>query len=310
MSLDWQIYCELVRRSPDPVWGMFPHPPVGTIAQRLGIARNTVWRRLKEWERDGFLRGFEVIPNPALLGVGLRSYFVTIPEPSAKQHFVEQLELIDGVFIVTIDLGTNAVLITVADLPSSQARRERLLRGISGVASVSRGTPVWLPTSARTLSIEEWRFISVLRANPTWSLERLAKALGISTKTASRRYDSLTQDRAILSFVVENFAKFPGVVGGVTILLAPGVDSRSVAQEVQRLVPDALEIPSVARAPGAPSSKLSFVRLIRSASEAEAIAGLGIPGFEHVSTFFPGVVKAYRRWFDERIAEVLARKWA
>jgi DNA-binding Lrp family transcriptional regulator len=309
MTLDWNIYCQLYRQAEDPLWGMYPHPPIGAIADTLGIARGTVWRRLKRLQRIGFLRGYEVIPNPSLLGVGLTSYNLAIPDPRAQRQFLDELEMVDGVMEAMIDLGPKAVVVTVSDGPSSSSRRERIIARIDGVESMSRATTVWLPSCPGTISAEGWRFVGELRRNPTWPWGRLARELELSPRTAANRYRSLKRSRAILGYLNEDFEKFPGVVAGAVLTLHPGVDSRSVAAAVRRLEPEALEIPSLTRPPRGQSSKLAFVRLVLRASEAQrgAAVFLGIRGVAKVDTFFHGSMRFYRHWFDVRIVEQMAR---
>jgi hypothetical protein len=119
----------------------------------------------------------------------------------------------------------------------------------------------------------------------------------------------LREGRAILGSLVENFANFPGLVAGETLQLAPGVDSQTITDTVQRLQPGALPIPSPMRPPKAALRSPGFLRLVRSPSELEAgvIELRNIPGVLGVSTFFPGASRAYRHWFDARIFEILAR---
>jgi len=306
-SLDWRIYCQLYRQLDDPVWGMFPHPAVKEIAQSLGIARATVWRRFQEWEKSGFVVGYELFPNPALLGVGLTGYRVIIPDPEARRGFPDALEQVDGVTFGVINLGGSADVIAVSDLPASRARREERLRAITGVKSVDRGSRVWFPLCTRKPSLRDWRMIEELRRNPTSSLSGLAEKLEISTKTASRRLQTLKNDRAILSLPVEDFAKFDGVIAGGILVLAPGAEARSISLALQKRLPEALIVGSWTQNPALPSPIVAFLQCVQKASETEAAGALGIPGVVREETFFPGTARAYRNWFDSRIFETIAQ---
>jgi DNA-binding Lrp family transcriptional regulator len=307
VSLDWRIYCQLYRQLDDPVWGMFPHPPVNAIAKSLGVARATVWRRLREWEKSGFVAGSEVFPNPRLLGVGLVGYRVIIPDTEARQAFAEELEQVDGVVFGVVNVGGSADIIAVSDLPASRARREERLRRISGVKSVDRGTQVWFPPCLRKVSPEDWRFINEVRRHPTWSVKQLADALDISTKTASKRYLALRTDRALLALPVEDFAKFNGVVAGGILILAPGAEAPRVRRAVEQRMPDALIVGSWGQDPAVPSPIVAFLQLVQKASDTEAAAALAIPGVARQETFYPGTARAYRHWFDARLFETLAK---
>ncbi|MCI4324010.1 MAG: AsnC family transcriptional regulator [Thermoplasmata archaeon] len=273
------------------------------------MTRGTVWRRLLGLERTGFLKGYEVIPNPALLGVGLNSYNLSIPDARAQLRFLDALESVDGVLEAMVDLGPKAVVVTVADGPSSSSRREKMIARIDGVESMNRPVAVWLPDCTSNVSLERWRLISEFRRNPTSSWGTLARRLGVSPRTAANRCRSLQRGRHILGYLNENFEKFPGVVAGVVLTLNSGTESRAVAAAVQRLEPEALEIPSLTRSPRSQSPRLAFMRLVLRASDAQrgAAAFLGIPGVSRADTFFHGTMRFYRHWFDVRIIELLAR---
>jgi DNA-binding Lrp family transcriptional regulator len=291
------------------MWGMYPHPRIGPIAEALDVSRVTVWRRLKAMQRSGFLEGYELVPHPGLFGVGFRYYSVTIPDPRARARFLDELEFVDGVVWVEVDVGRRVIVIAVSDGPASRARREKMISRIDGVESLSLNYPVWLPPCPPSLVAEEWRFIRAMRRYPTWSLERLAHELGLSVRTTSRRYQALTRERALLGFHIENFGKFPGVVVGTTLTLGAGVDGKSVLQAVERLFPEALEPPSPIRPPGGPRIRPTFIREVPNASgvDEETAQLLAIPGVTRVDTFFPGLCRVYKHWFDERIFEALSK---
>lgn len=309
MPLDWRVFCQLYRQTDDPMWGVFPHPSAGSIAKSIGVTRVTVWRRLTAMQRAGFLTGYEVIPNPILLGVGLSHYNIMITDPRARLRFLDELEFVDGAFLATIDFGPGASLIAISDFPSSRHRREKMIARIDGVESLSPPTPVWLPDCGYKVSRDGWRFIDAARRNPTWSLDRIARELRTTPGTVSIRYQMLKRERAILGHPLEDFAKLPGTVIGVDLTLEPGVDSRLVARAVRLSQPDALEAPSPLRRAGTPSSGLTFIQLCRNASETNqcSIEFLAIRGVEKIDTFFPGMIRAYRHWFDARMFEVMAR---
>lgn len=309
MTLDWRIYRELYRQSDDALWGMFPHPPVGRIAASLGVSKVTVWRRLVAMQRSGFLGVFDVLPNPALLGVGFAVYRVDIPDRRARRQFLDELELIDGVISVQLDFGRHALLETVTDLPASQARRERLIQRIAGVQAITLAGRCWLPACPAAIPPEAWRFIWELRQHPLWTLEKLAAELGTSRKTLSRRYAALRAQRAMLGLYAEDFTKYSGAVVGTMLTLDPGTDPRPVLQAVRRLYPEALEPRSVLLPPGQPRPQPGFLREVASpaSAEHEITSLLAIPGVASVQSWLPGITRVYRHWIDARMFEMMAR---
>lgn len=292
------------------MWGVFPHPPIRRIAKRIGAAEVTVWRRLRLLREIGFLGDFEVMPNPVLLGVGLCGYKARIEDPRARRKFIEELELVDGVISAVFEFGPRIDLIAVADHPSSRENRERLIKRIDGVESLDRPTPVWLPSCPRTISREKWRLLLAFRRDPSQPISRLATRINASVKTTSARLREMKESGIILGFVIENFAHFPELIVGYALDLKTGTDAREVAQRAGKVQPILLELPITDNPRGGQTTILSFLRPARNANEIEqtAVDLFGLSGVTEGRTFFPGEVRAYRRWIDARLFEVMARR--
>lgn len=306
-SLDWDLYRALYRTGDDPFWSCWPHPDLGELAATLGTTRTTVWRRLKEWRNIGFIGGYEVIPNPSLMGVGLVLTEVLLSDARSRQLFLNELELIDGVFLANYDLGPRTTVVSVADMPASRARRAELLARVPGVQSVRTLSPVWLPGCRRQLSAREWRFLAAIRESPESSLLELARKVGVSGKTFSRRYRAVREGKEILSYRIEDFSRFPGTVAMLIAHLDPKVDPRAVAGRILAKLPKLTEIASITSVPFSPQDRLGFCALLPSASSLEETeaAALQVPGVVKVRTRFRGGERAYRGWFDERISQAI-----
>ncbi len=306
-SLDWELYRALYRTGDDPFWSCWPHPDLALLSKALGTTRTTVWRRLKEWRRIGFIGGYEVIPNPSLMGVGLMLSEVQLSDARSRQSFLNELELIDGVFVANYDLGPRTTVVSVADMPASRARRAELLARIPGVESVRTIAPVWLPRCRRPLTAKEWKFLGAVRESPESSLLELSRKVGVSAKTFSRRYQAVREAKEVLSYRIEDFSRFPGTIAMVIAHLDPRVDPRAVAARVLARLPTLTEIASITSVPFSPQDRLGFCALVPSASSLEPIeAGvLEVPGVVKVRTRFRGGERAYRGWFDERIHQAI-----
>jgi DNA-binding Lrp family transcriptional regulator len=308
MSLDWKVFSELYRQSDGSMWGMTPHPSIPGLSSSLRVSRVTVWRSLRALAKSGFLKGFELFPNPRLFGVGLRQYDLSLRDSHAQHRLLSELEFVDGAFWIQLDSLRDAKLITIQDFSASWERRERMLRRIPGLVRLRAGAPAWLPECPKRLSPKDWQFVAALRRNPTGPLADVAAELGVSSRTASRRFATLSQNGALLGFWVEDFSKFPGVVAGFNLSLEPGVDGRTVLEAALRLFPDAFEPPAVTRSPVGVRSVPTILREIANVPEAEAStdALLEIPGVSDARVFFPNTAQTYRYWFDARIFERLA----
>jgi DNA-binding Lrp family transcriptional regulator len=288
------------------MWGMYPHPPVGTIAERLGIARNSVWARFQSWQRSGFALGYEVFPNPRLLGLGVEALRVEVPKPEARSHFVDELELVDGVLLSQSEVSPFVVVVSIADSPESRARREKLLRRIDGVGQIKFRRTCWLPPAPAKIASKDWELIAVVRRQPTASMEQIARALRRSSKTVARDYKRLCTSRAMLSYRVDDFRNFPGTAAGLEIRTETGIDARAVASEVQRLFPDALELPVMDQPYQQPATYLAFELCLPAAAAVEQAVSQAsaVKGVARVDIHFIGWDRAYRHWFDERLYEI------
>lgn len=307
MLLDWEVYRTLYRASDCPVWKAASHPDLVEIARATGSTKTTVWRRMREWRRVGFLIGHEILPHPALLGVGLNAFEVRLSDPKARVRFLNDLELIDGIFVANFSLGPRTMVLAIADSAASQTRRARLIERIPGVEEILPSRTVWLPPPPSRLATKAWRLISELRENPDDSFAHLAGRLGITPKTFSRRYQALRTSNAILTYRVEDFSKFPGTVATLQIGLAAGADSRAVARRVEERLPGLLELVFIDRRPYAPHDRLGYSTLVTTVSSVEAVEAevLEVSNVSGVRTIFVGGERAYRGWFDERVSQIL-----
>jgi DNA-binding Lrp family transcriptional regulator len=308
--LDWKVYREMVRLADDPMWGMYPHPPIGTIATSLGIARNSVWARFQSWQRTGFARGYEVFPNPRLLGLGIEAFRVEVPNPEDRRNFVDELEFVDGVLISQSEVSSFVVVDAIADSPESRARREKILRRIEGVASIKFRRSCWLPLCPARISSSDWQLIAAVRRQPSASMEALSQGLDRSAKTVARDYKRLCTSRAMLSYRVDDFRRFPGTAAGLEIRTEVGIDAREVAGAVQRLFPDALELPVADQPYQHPAAYLAFELCLPAAAGVEQVVSeaSALKGVARVLVHFIGWDRAYRHWFDTRLYEITQGK--
>ena len=307
VPLDWDLFRELYSQSASPIWQAESHPNVQALARKIGVTPNTVWRRLGEWKRLGFLRGYVYIPNPRLLGVGMEVSDVVLEDPALRQKFLDRLEFVDGVFIAEVELGTPVSIMTIADSPPSRTRRQAMLRTFPGVADVKPRFQVWLPTPARGLRLNDYRLIAALRGSPDSAFARLAEKLGISARTFWRRFRQLKAEQSMLTCRIEDFSRYPGTVVVVSADIDPSVDSRGVASRISAASPEMLELPSFSRPPYASHKRPNYMIEVRNPSQVEEIQAeiSQISGVVSIANRFPGFERIYGNWFDDRIHQIL-----
>jgi DNA-binding Lrp family transcriptional regulator len=187
--------------------GFDPRNSPERIARRLDLGPATVRRRLKVWRSRGFLLGFDVLPNPGLLGGRLAARHLEFESSIAQERAIRPLSLIDG--IVQIEPARTTLLAVYFVESSGQGeRRRKQLQGIDGVRDVG---PEWsfdFPSCSRRMSHADWRLVLALRRKPEAKLAELAAELGQSTRTISRRYDELLDEGAIIFDPVWDFSRF------------------------------------------------------------------------------------------------------
>lgn len=71
------------------------------VARKLGIDEETVRNRIKYLKDSGFLLGWRLLPNPALLGRESEFLFLELEDQDSKEEVISKLRAMDGVVIIT-----------------------------------------------------------------------------------------------------------------------------------------------------------------------------------------------------------------
>ncbi len=308
MTLDWEIYDQLLRRTESPIWGRFPRPPTAEVASRLRVSPNTVWRKLGDWRRRGFLRGYIILPHPNLLQAAITRYTVSATDPIAKARLLKDLELVEGVILAVNEVGVKLAVIGATELNDGPHRLRELLRRLPGTAVVSPPHRAWLPPCEGELTGEDWRLLTIVRNTPEAPVTRLASRMGRSTKTVSRQLALLRRSHRMLSMWLEDWSHFPSLVAGFTLRLEPGADPNYVRREFHGMVPGCQERAWFDFPPGEPGRGLTYMVEIATTAEIDTVvqAGLRIRGVARVENNFRVADRDYPTWIDRRI-ELLRR---
>ncbi|MEA3198974.1 MAG: hypothetical protein QOE90_402 [Thermoplasmata archaeon] len=285
-------------------WGSLdPRVSTDAIARKVGVAGSTVRARLAAWHDAGFLARYDVLPNPALVGASLGAGNFRVADPRHKPQAFEDLALLEGTVSAQDNLGGWMTTTFLAHGPESLARRLKLLERLPGVAETLPCVPVRAPAPTMAPSPLDWRLLAALRHAPGASLGGVARELGVSTKTAARRYERLVAGRA-LWFVPElDFGRWRGAgLALLNLYLDPKTDSREVARAVRARLPDVLVLTDSADLFEGHAALAVLVHLgaLADAEEAEC-AALEIGGVREVEVLFPRRFRSYGAWADEAI---------
>ncbi len=205
-ELDAGILREL--QSPAARWNV--RGSYARIAKRLRVDEETVRRRVSKMESRRVIQGWTITPNPHLLGRECIGLYIELPEGSNKQDLIEKLGVIDGLISVHSFHG-NSLLVFV-DCPKDRQPEERIapIEELCGAKSSMVWTAKFPPFELEMTSTD-WLILKSLRRGPRRRLGAVAKELGISAKTISRRTERLMDAYAFYLEIEVDFQRVAGL---------------------------------------------------------------------------------------------------
>jgi DNA-binding Lrp family transcriptional regulator len=282
--------------------GFDPRRSADEIARSLDLSPNTVRRHLAGWRRTGFLVGFYVMPNPATLGMKSNWSMLQFSDRIHVAHALSNLQLIDGI-IWAFEAPDQLHVHYAAETDGSLDRKARLMSQIPGVTRVETSVTVVPPCDHR-MSRLDWRIVQVLRNSPEIPLATMAARLGISLKTARKRFDTLVEKHAICFFPELGISQFHGTVKVFFAILQDPARSEELARKMEGRFPNAIRAygPGCA-APGDPSPVVTF--MVAATSDAQLDEASGeirvLPGVLATALTAPNRFTRYTVWTDEQI---------
>jgi DNA-binding Lrp family transcriptional regulator len=307
-ALDIDMIRELYREGSVTVAGVDPRLNATRIAQRLHVGRRRVAARLKVWKEVGFLRRYDVWPNPALLGAQGAWLSVRVDHPRRKPALIEHLGLVDGVVSALDFVGEwFTVGLLVAD-EGTLARKMALIRGLAGVADLE-GPAVWEATApVRPLTPLDLRIVRALRDRPDATLRDTARRVGISTRTMTRRYAQLLDDSAVWFVPIFDFTALLPPVIALNLTIRAGTSQAAVARALRRRFPLVLESRAMGTQPDTGSSLVPVYVTLPSAARVEELHRYAesLEGVESVELLTMVRLHSFPEWFDRHLAGLIA----
>ena len=287
--------------------GYDPRRSPEVIARRLAVSPATVRRRITAWRLRGFLRGFDVLPHPGLLGGRFASRMIEFQDPIAQERAIDSLGLIDG--MIQIAPARKALCaVYFVDSESQAERRLRQFRTLEGVRELGREMSFEFPPCTRRMSRSDWKFVLALRRNPRGSLAELADAVGYSSSTASRRVYSLLDDGAIIFDPIFEFSRFYQTLAVLVVTVAPAAMREPVERQIRSLHPQSVAswAPTPPESEGDTTTLALWVTSPTAAQLDQLSAQVAhITGVSDVLLWYAQSTLPIRAWLDERIATVL-----
>jgi len=232
------------------------------LGRAVGLSANAVAARLRRMEKSGVLQGFAAFPQPRLLGMveGLLVFSHVDDIAEREADLLASLPELPGVRFVDVGLDQS---VHVWLCYASEADWERVER--AAVSLVGKPPALALRGDARepsALAPADWRLVRALAPDARAPVKALARAAGLSFKTAKRRLAALLDAGALRLEPVLSPSEADGLVlYTLGVVLKP--DARP--EDVLAALPDAAVAQS---APGAPLVLYHAAR--RTAREAQA----------------------------------------
>jgi len=234
-SLDVRVYRELLHSITGPPLESDIRRSYRSVARKLRIDEVTIRNRIKGLQQSGFLKGWQLVVNPSLLGVKLSQLWFDVRPPSAKDDLVRKLSLIHGALAISDYYGSSLTLIIMYETESSARKEFELIARISNAESLVRAS-IPFPGCTIELTHTDWRIMKAIQTNPRQSYPVISREVGISQKTVRRRLQRMIEERALFVIPSLNPKALDGaIIADLVIFYAnpeskSGVDDRIVSQ--------------------------------------------------------------------------------
>lgn len=230
--LDIAILRSMYRGGAINLAGIDPRLNASRIAHVLRLGRARVAARLRTWREVGFLQKFDVLVNPAHFGWVGGLVSLRVDDPRHKAVVLQRASRLDGAIGATEFVGPWVSVSLVGSSRAALERRAALLSEAGHVVEVD-GPYTWnAPAPPHALSPLDLRIVRALRASPTAALATVARRVGISTRTMTRRYRKLLDEGSVWFIPVYDFRKVRRPVVFVGVGLKEGGDPHVVLRRI------------------------------------------------------------------------------
>ena len=287
--------------------GIDPRLNASRVAKSLKVGRARVAARLRSWKTSGFLRKYDVWVNPALLGFQGAWVALQVEHPRVKSDLFRRIALVDGVVAGMDFVGDWISVGLVVPDSNALARRAQLLRNLSGVRDLEGPVHWRVSEPKRRLTALDVRIVRALRAAPTATLSEIARQVGISTRTMTRRYGELVEDWAVWFVPMFDFRALDRTVVSVNLGVEPGTRAEDIGAALRTRYPLTLDFASTSAGPELPPEELVFFTTLDSAAHLEDLEQYlsTTPGVRRVDLYILVQLLDFPEWFDRHLDSLL-----
>ena len=201
-SLDVKVCRELFHERTSPLLDPDFRRSYRSMARKLRVDEVTVRNRIKRFQQSGFLKGWQLIVNPGLLGVRFAQLWFDVRPPSAKDDLIRKLSLMHGVLAVSDSYGSSLALVMMYEGEISAKKEFELIASMSNAQNLVRAN-IPFPECAIELTHTDWKIIKVIQTDPRQSYSVISREVGMSQKTVKRRLQKMIEEKAL--FVIPSW---------------------------------------------------------------------------------------------------------
>ena len=211
-SFDARLFCLLRDCYFEPTSTAVRRPAPKDVAGMLQANVRTVNARVRKWERGGFIKYYQLVPNYRLLGIRSTSILLGVEDPLAKPKALERISLVDGVTSVMDFLGEHILVWVAYHDEDELARREALLAEISGSKRPERFMDEPFGPVDMRLTELDWQILRSLRHDARKPVTRVAQDLGVTRKTVSLHLERLVRSNAFFVRTIFDVTRVKGLL--------------------------------------------------------------------------------------------------
>lgn len=276
-----------------------------SIGSLIGLTSKSVKARVKNMVSSGVIEKFIVRVNPAAFGYRTTNVVIKTNNGITKDDVVRRVRKFGDIAFHAHQMGRNsaAAIITKEpfDADAIKALNDRIRPGAVDSIAVSH-VPVTVDLSETDLRIIK----SLLHLGARAEISEIAKELGISEKTATRRLDRMKEGRALDFTLQSDPAAMIGYVQFCIIMFVAKSYYRSVYERMYSEFQDIiLYRPSVID----PEDRLVFVLFSENVSKVDAVLARvdSFEGVKMADAFIITKLQYYDDWILREIDKRLPR---
>ncbi len=230
--LDIRIMCHLgmcpnvmsfaARRRPDPA----------EVAKELKIDGKTVRSRMERWEKTGFIKYYQILPNNNILGIKSSLYLFSFDDIIKKYEAIKKVRLVEGVLSIVNALGLSFGLWLAYEDEEERDKRLSLLAEVTGCQEPPKITDDAHDPVTTRLSSLDWKIIKCLRHNALKPLSAIAEDCHVTRKTAKLHLERMIQGNAFYMRAIFDASR---VIGLILYALAAVLDEDLKGEALREL---------------------------------------------------------------------------